>query len=178
MTHPIFDTLKSFGRCLTALEIQQLLEEFPSALEEMTPHIKFDEERYFRIPILSTEYFSTLLLTWRSGQRSPIHNHKGSACGVKVLTGTATEILFAQSPLGLLFPRSSNEVNAGEVVVSEDADTHQMANLHNSDLITFHLYSPPLNSMELFPLSVSSFGDYDRTLAPRPFFPSELAISQ
>ena len=42
-------------------------------------------------------------LCWRNGQRSPIHNHRGSNCGVKVLRGVATETTFARAANGMIY---------------------------------------------------------------------------
>ena len=40
------------------------------------------------------------MLCWKNGQRSPIHDHTGSSCGVRVLRGTLTETLFELAPNG------------------------------------------------------------------------------
>lgn len=48
---------------------------------------RFSPERYRRNLLRNGRAYHTLLLCWRSGQRSPIHDHRGSACAVRVLRG-------------------------------------------------------------------------------------------
>ena len=47
--------------------------------------IGFDDACYRRTIIHSRPHYQVLVLCWRSGQRSPIHNHRGSSCVVRVL---------------------------------------------------------------------------------------------
>ncbi|WP_199155143.1 cysteine dioxygenase family protein [Chromobacterium sp. ASV23] len=121
---------------------------------DLAPFRQFDDTQYRRNRIFIDEHFELLLLCWRPGQRSQIHNHKGSLCGVKVLEGVATETVFVQNPSGQVCPRETREMAAGSLVINGDLDIHQVANLHPSgtDLVTLHLYSPPLKKMELFGL--------------------------
>ena len=104
--------------------------------------------------------YHALALCWRSGQRSPIHNHAGSVCGVKVLTGIATETKFERSPCGQLKPTTTGDLPAGGACVSFDSDTHQVSNLqpHGTDLVTMHVYFPPLLRMDTYSLNDNRVG--------------------
>ena len=79
-----------------------------------------------------------------------------------MLSGVATETLFASSPSGLLKAVSSRDFTSGQIAVSEDADTHQVSNLQNAgtDLVTLHIYSPPLLRMDTFSLTDRTVGEY------------------
>ncbi len=48
--------------------------------------------RYTRTLVGYDEQFIVLLLCWEKGQSSPIHDHAGSSCWVKILTGTLDEV--------------------------------------------------------------------------------------
>ncbi len=122
---------------------------------------------YQRHLLYEGKAFRALILCWGSGQRSPIHNHTGSNCFVKVIEGAATEIQFSRSDCGLLFPREMKQVRAGESTVCQDREMHQVGNLQPAghDLVTLHVYSPPLQRMDLFSLKESVFADYDELLA-------------
>jgi cysteine dioxygenase len=98
--------------------------------------------------------YHALIICWRGGQRSPIHDHVGSNCAVKVLRGVATETIFERGPNGMIYATGSRILNAGEVCASADSDIHQVSNLeaNENDLITLHLYSPPLISMNVYSL--------------------------
>ena len=115
-------------------------------LDDVRPWAKFDSERYRRNLIHAGPNYHALLLCWMDGQRSPIHDHRGSACGVRVVAGSLVETIFERNEAGHVFPTVSNELHEGEVCASEDADIHQVSNLQGgrNPLVTLHIYSPPL----------------------------------
>ncbi|MFO1429802.1 MAG: cysteine dioxygenase family protein [Candidatus Competibacteraceae bacterium] len=147
--------------------LQDRLQALSLERRDVGAYVAFDEGYYQRHRLYEGRAFRALILCWRSGQRSPIHNHKGSNCFVKVIEGTATEIEFSRSDCGLLFPREMKQVRAGESTVCQDNEMHQVGNLQpaGQDLVTLHVYSPPLQRMDLFSLEESVFADYDDLLA-------------
>jgi len=102
--------------------------------------------------IFENEAVELLCLCWKSGQRSPIHDHASSVCGIKIIEGTGTETAYKLTPSGYIKAIASRDYGCGQVLVSEDADTHQVANLQSleEDLVTLHIYSPPLRSMKTY----------------------------
>jgi cysteine dioxygenase len=130
------------------------LECVPLCAEDVANYLIFHPERYVRNRFHDGPSYQALLLCWRNGQRSPIHNHRGSACGVKVLRGIATETFFTRAPNGLIVPVSTRELTPNQICGSVEDDTHQVSNLQpgQADLVTLHIYSPPLVRMEVFSL--------------------------
>ena len=116
--------------------------------------IRFSNEGYTRNLIRTGTWYQVLALCWNNGQRSPIHDHRGSNCGVRVLRGTATETLFGFAPNGLVKALFSRDLMPGEVCGSQDMDMHQISNLQpgDADLVTLHIYSPPLRNMGTYSL--------------------------
>ena len=121
---------------------------------DLLPFLRYEEQRYCRNTIHVTDYYELLVLCWKNGQRSRIHNHQGSLCGVQVLQGVATETTFSRTVHGQVYATSSRHLSAGSIFVNNDEDIHQIANLQppGNNLITLHLYSPPLRNMLLFSL--------------------------
>jgi cysteine dioxygenase len=138
--------------------------------KDVTEWIGFSEVGYQRVLIHRTPQFEVLLLCWRSGQRSAIHDHAGSTCGIKVIAGTATETTYAASPCGRLYPVRSRCLETGSVCVNRDADIHQMANLApaGQDLITLHVYAPPLAATRIYSIGETVLADHDGLAARRP----------
>ena len=132
-------------------------------VEDLASYTVFSPERYVRNRLHDGPAYQALVLCWRNGQRSPIHNHRGSHCGVKVLWGVATETLFERAPNGLVYPISSRELPRGHLCASADDDVHQVSNLQagGADLITLHIYSPPLLRMEMFSLDNPAIREWD-----------------
>jgi cysteine dioxygenase len=131
--------------------------------DDLADYLVFKPERYVRNLLHAGPAYQALVLCWRNGQRSPIHNHRGSNCGVKVLRGVATETVFAKGPNGLIYAVGSRDLPPGHICASADDDIHQVSNLQagGADLITLHIYSPPLLRMEMFSLDNPSVSEWD-----------------
>ena len=159
------DDLQSMYRYLDTLmsrpDLSRLLEElsrFEIELEDLSEHVHFAEGGYKRNLVRAAPHYHAWVLCWKNGQRSPIHDHSGSACVVRVLRGTLTETLFEMAPNGHVKASFSRDIAEGSVIGSEDADVHQVSNLQagDADLVTLHVYTPPLTRMTTFSL-------YDRS---------------
>ena len=146
-------TIEDLAARLTALDV---------SANDVAEYAQFSEEHYRRNLMRSGPLYHLLVLCWRSGQRSPIHNHAGSTCGVRVLSGVATETLFEPSPCGLLKPTSTSELTSGQVTATQDSNIHQVSNLQpaGTDLITLHIYSPPLLRMDTYSLTDNTVGEF------------------
>ena len=132
------------------------------AYSDVRKCVRFSDERYQRNLFRAGNAYQALVLCWRNGQRSPIHDHRGSSCGVRVLRGTATETIFERNQKGLVYPAFSRQLAEGSVAASQDADIHQMSNLSDDglDLVTLHIYSPPLLIMGSYSLSDAVVGEF------------------
>ncbi len=130
-------------------------------LDDFAPHVRYSERTYRRNLVRATPWYNLWVLCWRNGQRSPIHDHRGSSCAVRVLEGTATETLFEFAPNGHVKAVFSRDLLPGSVVGSEDSDLHQVSNLQagDADLVTLHIYSPPLVLMGTYSLTDRSRGE-------------------
>jgi cysteine dioxygenase len=138
-------------------ELARLLEElsrFEVDLDDLSEHLHFAENTYKRNLVRATHNYHAWLLCWKNGQRSPIHDHCGSACVVRVLRGTLTETLFELAPNGHVKATFSRDFAEGSLIGSEDTDIHQVSNLQAEDaaLVTLHVYTPPLNRMKTYSL--------------------------
>jgi cysteine dioxygenase len=124
--------------------------------------VRFSDQQYLRNLVHEGRHYHVLVLCWRSGQRSPIHNHAGSTCGMRVLQGAATETIFEFAPCQLVRPLRSQEIPEGKIIASQDADTHQVSNLQarGRDLITLHIYSPPLLRMDSYSMTEPHVGEW------------------
>lgn len=159
---PLMDYLDGLTCQAGIDELRSSLAALDISAEDLADHARFSEKRYARNLVRGTPMYHLLVLCWRSGQRSPIHNHAGSTCGVRVLRGVATETRFARTPSGLLKPTGSFDLSAGQTIAGADDMTHQVSNLQaaDEDLITLHVYSPPLLRMETFSLTDGAVGEY------------------
>jgi cysteine dioxygenase len=132
----------------------QLLSDLQISPEELRPFMQFGEITYRRNLICEGDWFELLCICWKSGQRSPIHNHAGSTCGLRIIQGMATETTFAWSECGQIKAVKSVDYSPGDVCSTQDDQVHQVSNLQaeGHDLMTLHIYSPPLRKMDTYSL--------------------------
>ncbi len=135
-------------------ELARVMDECEVDLEEVREHVQFSEHCYQRMLVRSGEWFQMWVMCWRNGQRSPIHDHQGSSCAVRVLHGLLTETLFERAPNQHIKASFSRDLQPGTVFGGADDDIHQVSNLQadDADLITMHVYSPPLIYMGTYSL--------------------------
>jgi cysteine dioxygenase len=166
MSNPIdalFASLDRIDGQLPLSVILKWLQESDLTAERLVNYLVFRPEHYVRNLVHTGPEYQALVLCWRNGQRSPIHNHRGSNCGVKVLRGVATETTFARAPNGMVMAVGSRDLPPGHLCASADDDVHQISNLQagGADLVTLHVYSPPLLRMEMFALDGPAVTEWD-----------------
>ena len=149
---PLIRYLDSLTSRAPLPELQALLKNSRLRLPELYDSARFDDSHYCRNLLAGGEWYDLLLICWRSGQRSPIHDHAGSSCAFKVLTGVCSETVYALSACGQAYPLHTVDQPAGSIVATQDTDTHQVSNLQpaGQDLVTLHIYSPPLKAMHTY----------------------------
>ena len=149
---PLIAYLDALTERASIPRLRELLEQTDVTGTDVRDFIRFDDGHYQRNLVSLGRWYEILVICWRSGQRSPIHNHAHSTCGLKVLEGVCTETIFDHSPCGQVVALSSSQLEAGTITASQDKDTHQVSNLQalGRNLVTLHIYSPPLRSMQKF----------------------------
>lgn len=155
-------TPRSLADLVAALTAQQslpTLEQLDSWLEnsaikreELLPYIGFKEGNYWRHRVLRNDFVEMLVLCWRPGQRTPIHDHNGSQGAVMVYEGLMWETTFSFDPSTGLSYKAGCDYRAGEVTGAAVPDIHQLGNpdISGQDLITIHIYSPPLGVLKTY----------------------------
>jgi len=142
--------LSSVQKPLELSDLESILSDLSISEAEALKVARFNSDRYLRLRVLRTEALEVLVLGWQPGQSSPLHNHRGSNCGVRVLSGRGFEISFEHSACGLLAPTGVSYFGAGEVVVSAPVDVHQIGNAECAPLVTLHVYTPPLSNFDQY----------------------------
>jgi cysteine dioxygenase len=124
-------------------------------LDVVRRFVRFGRERYQRNLARTGPAYEALVLCWQSGQRSPIHDHRGSRCAFRVLAGVAAETRFARTTDGLIYPVSTVDLAEGTICATQDDDIHQVSNLQpgGRNLVTLHIYSPPLRVFNVYSLT-------------------------
>ncbi len=134
-------------------ELNAMLAGVEVGADELRPYVSFKEGTYARHRVHLGEHAELLVLCWRPGQRTPIHDHAGSFGVVRVLRGVMWETLFEMGAdeEGLRYD-SAREWMPGCVTGADVPDIHQLGNpdVSGQDLVTLHIYSPPLASLNVY----------------------------
>ena len=152
-------TLAALAGRLAALDARPTLEEVNGWMaevevlaEELRPHVSFKEGTYARHRVFLGEHAELPVLCWRPGQRTPIHDHNGSFGAVRVLDGVMWETIFEMEAERGLAYKYAREWRPGQITGADVPDIHQLGNpdVSGRDLITLHLYAPPLTSLNVY----------------------------
>jgi predicted metal-dependent enzyme (double-stranded beta helix superfamily) len=130
-------------------------------------HVRFCDDHYARNLICRTAQFELLVLCWKPGQASTIHDHAGSLNVTRLYMGELTSRRFRRrdgghgvsevgGAAGGGLPRGPVELIDEQVIAGSGAATvdrgeiHQLANESGTELITVHLYAPPLTDIVVY----------------------------
>jgi hypothetical protein len=115
----------------------------------------FEPDAYARNLVCRTPDVELLVLCWRSGQSTAIHDHAGSLNAIRVHRGELTSRLYTRAATavpgrGPVELASEELVPAGALTGLDRDGIHQLVNLSDQDLVTIHLYAPPLKVVTLY----------------------------
>ncbi len=98
---PLVDYLNGLDSRASLDRVRQLAQEADRCvmIDDVREFVEFGDSAYRRNLVTMGPWYEILVICWRSGQRSPIHNHAQSTCGLKVLQGVCSETVFAAFPV-------------------------------------------------------------------------------
>lgn len=106
---------------------------------------------YTRNCIAQGDEFELILLCWEKGQASPIHDHGGEECWVKIIDGEFRETLYQKNKEGELESIKSMESTAGDITYMVDfMGYHRLENLSNKRSLSLHLYAKPIRRCNVY----------------------------
>jgi cysteine dioxygenase len=155
-------TLKELRTAPTFGDINHWLFSVTVTPEDLRPYRFFKSGNYARHRVMRNEFAELLILCWKPGQRTPIHDHNGSYGAVRVCEGVMWETVFALNNEHQLYYQSAREWNVGEATGADIPDIHQIGNpeVSGQDLVTLHLYAPPLGVLNTYKVGSSEVGHY------------------
>ena len=121
-------------------------------------HVNFRDDTYTRNLVTLTPRFEMLVLCWKPGQNSKIHDHMNSFSVVKIVRGTLTNHLYERtddrSKPGECELRKirSDLVGPGDYAPLDFGGIHMMENQPDSgeNMVSLHFYAEPLREIHIF----------------------------
>jgi cysteine dioxygenase len=127
------------------------------------PYAFFDTERDYTRNLIATDHetYTLLLLCWNTNKESPIHDHPGDGCWMRVLRGQVRECRyqpFLSSSLDddsaiATTLRCTQDVTwseGGIIFIDDSLGYHKVGNPCSIPSVSLHLYSPPIQSCNVW----------------------------
>jgi len=126
-------------------------------------YIMFNDRRYARNLVEANEHFELMVICWKVGQVSPIHNHEFSACWMACVEGEIQEEYFHQKQkptcslehpccacpqleIGKVSIHQKGEVG----YISDEIALHRIRPSGDNCGVSIHIYSPPIHSCTVY----------------------------
>jgi len=156
------ETLASRRSVPSLPELYALVERTEISPHDLQPYLGFKAGNYSRHRVMRNEFVEMLVLCWKPGQRTPIHDHNGSHGAVFIHEGILWETTFEYDAENGLAYKAHRELRGGGLTGSEVPDIHQLGNpdVSGRDLITIHIYAPPLGVLKTYKLGSSTIDLY------------------
>ena len=145
-------------------DLRRFISDLKLARGEVEPYLHFTENRYARNLVHKTADFECLVLCWRPGQRSPIHDHGDSICTVYTVAGLLSADNYRKTASGHIRADYAEDFKPGSVLSIQTTEIQQVSNLQDSeDLISLHFYLGPLENSFLYSVQQPIYEPYQRT---------------
>ena len=155
------EELKHTAREMKLPDLRRLIQNLTPAPGEITPYRQFAENHYARNLVYKSRDFEVLVLCWRAGQRSPIHDHGSSICTVYTVEGMLSSDNYRRSSSGHIRADYSEDFKPGSVLSIQTTEIHQVSNLHESEeLVSLHFYLAPLENNYVYSVMQPTFEVY------------------
>lgn len=125
-----------------------LLEPIAREVEAHLDRCRFDPSHYVRHPIHLGADWEVMLIAWESGQKTPIHDHRGSLGSMAVFSGSLVEERFdTPNDRPDLIDRATRD--AGDLSETGPEVLHRLFPRKGRS-ISLHVYRPPLREMGIW----------------------------
>lgn len=108
----------------------------------------FSRDHYVRHAIHLGEDWEVMLIAWETGQKTPIHDHRGVAGSMIVLDGGLVEEVF-DTPNGRPDLLVRSEYGTGAASIISPTMLHRLMPRKGRS-ISLHIYRPPLRKMGIW----------------------------
>jgi len=143
---------------LTHGHLQQLVHRLDLSDELIESRTCFAKDAYARNLVCRTPAFELLVLCWKPGHESTIHDHVGSLNAITVYRGALTSRIFVPAE-GVAVGRGPVALDHTDTFLPGQGWTgvdrrgiHQLANTGTEDLVTVHVYAAPLTTLTVYSL--------------------------
>ncbi|MGD6816377.1 cysteine dioxygenase [Metabacillus sp. 84] len=135
-------------------ELKTALISLDVQLADVEPLLETAEGRpYYRKLLYQNEAVELLVMNWSQIECAP-HDHGNSEGWIQVLDGTSVNTVYEVKENGLPSELFEEQHEHGRLLYAPKKGVHKMKAAGGKDLVTLHLYSPPISGMMVYDLEV------------------------
>jgi len=156
--------LQSLDELITALSEEErtkynhIIHSVDISVDALESYCSWSNDCYTRNCIVNNEKFELILICWCEGQHTPIHDHGGEECWVKIIEGEFKETVYKKNEEGVLTIVKSSISKSNDVTYMKDfMGFHQLENLSNKRSMSLHLYAKPIRKCNVFDENSKTF---------------------
>lgn len=132
-------------------KVAGLLARYAQDHSDWREYVHFRDDCYSRNLVSASDLFELLVICWKPGQVSPIHDHQGQRCWMGVLDGNMRETQFHAAGQGPLRVGRTTLLKPGQVAfIRDEIALHEIAPAGEVPGVTLHLYSRPIRECRIF----------------------------
>lgn len=88
-----------------------------------------------------------LLMIWGINTRTPVHDHNGSKCWIRMIKGNLLELCYDNKPI---YQMQKILAVGTDTYIDDGKGTHQIVNPFQSVAVSLHLYSPLISICNIY----------------------------
>ena len=117
-------------------------------VEACLDRVRYSGDRYMRHPVYLAPDWEVMLIAWESGQKTPIHDHRGVMGSMLVMAGGLVEECFeTPDERPSLLERADRA--SGSTCLTSPTLLHRLFPRRGRSL-SLHIYRPPLREMGIW----------------------------
>ena len=163
-SNPVHHETQSLNELVSALTegerttFNQIFRSITIPMQDLEETFTWSNDSYTRNCIAENEQFELIILCWEKDQATPIHDHGGEECWVKIIKGEFDETIYKKDENGELSMVKSHVSSVGDTTYMIDfMGYHQLKNISNSRAVSLHLYAKPIRNCNIYDEEEKSF---------------------
>jgi len=140
-------------------KVREAMTSYDASRNEWKRYALVDPEKKYTRNLIATDNqtFTLMLLCWNPQKSSPVHDHAGSECFMRVVSGGLREVQFewvdkqAESEEKRLKQTQATDLKPGDVAyINDKIGLHKVENPTEQPSCSLHCYLPPYQSCRCF----------------------------
>ena len=123
-------------------------------MDEFASFVYFREDTYGRNFVCGNDLYEMLVLTWLPGQYTPIHDHAGQRCWMRMLAGSLEFKNYypidRKNPELIEKGKPERHETGGGIYIDDSMGVHSIKNSSSKPAISLHVYSSPIQRCQIY----------------------------